>query len=101
MLQVETIGCVYMVVSGLPNRNGQRHAMEIGRMSLDLLHATNGFVIPHMRSHTLQLRIGIHTGQSLRFKSRSHKQHVEATSTSSFDNVQFYSDTSNNRATCI
>jgi len=51
-----------MVVSGLPNRNGQRHAMEIGRMSLDLLQATNGFVIPHMRSHTLQLRIGVHTG---------------------------------------
>jgi len=54
-----------MVVSGLPNRNGQRHAMEIARMSLDLLRATKGFVIPHMRKHTLQLRIGIHTGESL------------------------------------
>ena len=52
-----------MVVSGLPSRNGQRHAMEIARMSLDLLQATNGFVIPHMRKHTLQLRIGIHTGK--------------------------------------
>jgi len=29
LFQVETIGCVYMVVSGLPNRNGQRHVMEI------------------------------------------------------------------------
>ena len=63
-LQVETISCVYMVVSGLPNRNGKRHVMEIARMSLDLLHATNGFVIPHMREHTLQLRIGIHTGNA-------------------------------------
>jgi len=63
-LQVETIGCVYMMVSGLPNRNGERHAMEIARMALDLLRATNGFVIKHMRKHTLQLRIGIHTGRS-------------------------------------
>jgi len=54
-----------MVVSGLPSRNGQRHAAEIARMSLELLCATNGFVIPHTRRHTLQLRIGIHTGQSV------------------------------------
>jgi len=54
-----------MVVSGLPNRNGQRHAMEIARMSLDLLQATTGFVIPHMPKHTLQLRVGIHTGEWL------------------------------------
>jgi len=45
LFQVETIGCVYMVVSGLPNRNGQRHVMEIARMSLDLLQATTGFAL--------------------------------------------------------
>ena len=37
--QVETIGDAYMVVSGLPLRNGDLHAREISRMSLALLTA--------------------------------------------------------------
>lgn len=31
-------------------------------MSLDLLHATENFVVPHMPGERLQIRIGIHTG---------------------------------------
>jgi hypothetical protein len=64
LFKVETISCVYMVVSGLPSRNGDRHSMEIARMSIDLLNATNNFVIPHMPQNKLQLRIGIHTGNN-------------------------------------
>ncbi|KAG9345349.1 hypothetical protein JZ751_009896, partial [Albula glossodonta] len=38
-MQVETIGDAYMVVSGLPVRNGKLHGREIARMSLALLDA--------------------------------------------------------------
>ncbi|CAK6968730.1 adenylate cyclase type 9 isoform X1 [Scomber scombrus] len=60
--QVETIGDAYMVVSGLPERNGDRHADEIAKMALDLVAAVRQVSIPHMPNHRLQLRAGIHTG---------------------------------------
>lgn len=31
-------------------------------MALDLLHATENFVVPHMPGERLQIRVGIHTG---------------------------------------
>ena len=52
-----------MVSSGIPSRNGERHAIEIARLALDLMKATDNFVIPHMPGHQLQLRIGAHTGR--------------------------------------
>lgn len=60
--QVETIGDAYMVVSGLPKRNGQRHAGEIATMALHLLHSMTSFRVSHRPGYQLQLRIGIHTG---------------------------------------
>ncbi|CAL8251829.1 unnamed protein product [Arctogadus glacialis] len=60
--KVETIGDAYMVVSGLPERNGDKHADEIAKMSLDLLAAVRQVTIPHMPNQRLQLRAGIHTG---------------------------------------
>ena len=62
--QVETIGCVYMVVSGLPMRNGNRHVSEIARMALDLMYTTQNFVIAHLPESDLLMRIGIHSGKS-------------------------------------
>ncbi|XP_035829365.1 atrial natriuretic peptide receptor 1 [Aplysia californica] len=60
--KVETIGDAYMVVSGLPVRNGNLHAREIARMSLALLDAVFKFKIRHRPGDQLKLRIGIHSG---------------------------------------
>ncbi|XP_071398980.1 atrial natriuretic peptide receptor 1-like [Centroberyx affinis] len=60
--KVETIGDAYMVVSGLPERNGDKHADEIAKMALDLVAAVRQVAIPHMPNQRLQLRAGIHTG---------------------------------------
>uniref|UniRef100_A0A8C2ZKE6 Guanylate cyclase n=1 Tax=Cyclopterus lumpus TaxID=8103 RepID=A0A8C2ZKE6_CYCLU len=60
--KVETIGDAYMVVSGLPVRNGKLHAKEIAGMSLALLEQVKTFKIRHRPNDQLRLRIGIHTG---------------------------------------
>ena len=57
-------GDAYMVVSGLPKRNGIRHAGEIASMSLHLLKAIQRSKIRHRPNDTLKLRIGIHSGKS-------------------------------------
>ena len=62
--KVETIGDAYMVVSGLPDRNGDLHAKEIASMALEMLESVKTFKIRHMPEQILQLRIGIHTGMS-------------------------------------
>ena len=61
--KVETIGDAYMVVSGLPERNGNRHAGEIANMSLNLLASVGSFRVRHKPTHKLLLRIGIHSGK--------------------------------------
>ncbi|XP_077982049.1 uncharacterized protein LOC144437055 [Glandiceps talaboti] len=60
--KVETIGDAYMVVSGLPHRNGTRHAGEIATLALELLFSMQDFRIPHLSEERLLLRIGVHSG---------------------------------------
>ena len=65
--KVETIGDAYMVVSGLPKRNGDLHAREIASMALEMLESVKTFKIRHRPEQILQLRIGVHTGMSFIF----------------------------------
>ena len=62
-LQVETIGDAYMCVSGVPVRNGHRHAAEIANCALDLLSEVTHFKIRHRPHQQLQLRIGTVLGK--------------------------------------
>ncbi len=60
--KVATIGDAYMVGSGVPVRNGDRHAEEVCSMALALLHSLNDFIIPHLLGERLHMRCGIHSG---------------------------------------
>ncbi|KAG7227726.1 hypothetical protein INR49_029491 [Caranx melampygus] len=60
--KVETIGDAYMVASGLPISNGNKHALEISTMALHFLSAIKVFRIRHMPTESLAIRIGIHSG---------------------------------------
>ncbi|XP_070154305.1 atrial natriuretic peptide receptor 1 isoform X3 [Polyergus mexicanus] len=60
--KVETIGDAYMVASGLPERNGDEHAREIGLMALAILDAVKSFTIMHKQNTQLSVRIGVHSG---------------------------------------
>lgn len=61
--KVETIGDAYMVVSGLPIRNGDKHVGEIASLALHLLERVSKLEIRHRKGELLQIRIGIHSGQ--------------------------------------
>ncbi|CAC5383083.1 Guanylate cyclase 32E,Guanylate cyclase soluble subunit beta-2,Receptor-type guanylate cyclase gcy-19,Retinal guanylyl cyclase 2,Heat-stable enterotoxin receptor,Olfactory guanylyl cyclase GC-D,Atrial natriuretic peptide receptor 2,Receptor-type guanylate cyclase gcy-9,Receptor-type guanylate cyclase Gyc76C,Soluble guanylate cyclase 89Da,Receptor-type guanylate cyclase gcy-28,Speract receptor,Receptor-type guanylate cyclase gcy-13,Receptor-type guanylate cyclase gcy-8,Guanylyl cyclase GC-E,Receptor-type gu len=59
--KVETINDCYMVASGLPKRNKDRHAFEIAEFALNMLRTVSLMkVLSSNRS--IQLRIGINSG---------------------------------------
>uniref|UniRef100_A0A8C4EK20 Guanylate cyclase n=1 Tax=Dicentrarchus labrax TaxID=13489 RepID=A0A8C4EK20_DICLA len=60
--KVETIGDAYMVASGLPKRNGDRHAVDIALMALDMLAFVGTFELLHLPGIPLWIRIGVHSG---------------------------------------
>ncbi|XP_076472219.1 retinal guanylyl cyclase 1-like [Babylonia areolata] len=60
--KVETIGDAYMVASGVPHRNGTKHAQEIATMALDLLAAVKQVHTPALSKGHLEVRIGLNSG---------------------------------------
>ncbi|XP_004592636.2 guanylyl cyclase C [Ochotona princeps] len=60
--KVETIGDAYMVASGLPMRNGNRHAIDIAKMALEILSFMGTFELEHLPGLPIWIRIGIHSG---------------------------------------
>ncbi|KAI9206592.1 adenylate and guanylate cyclase catalytic domain-containing protein [Polychytrium aggregatum] len=60
--KVETIGDSYMVASGVPRRNNDRHACEIADMALHMLSAISTFSLPDRPELKLRMRIGMHSG---------------------------------------
>lgn len=62
---METIGDAYMVASGLPKKNGNKHAAEIANMSLNILSSVGSFKMRHMPEVPVRIRIGIHSGRRL------------------------------------
>ena len=71
VLKVETINDSYMVASGLPVKNGNKHAAEIATMALDLMAGSGVFIIPHRPSERLQLRSGQISRANGRFCTRA------------------------------
>uniref|UniRef100_A0A8C5S4J6 Guanylate cyclase domain-containing protein n=1 Tax=Laticauda laticaudata TaxID=8630 RepID=A0A8C5S4J6_LATLA len=61
--QEEIIKCSKRLSSGLPKRNGKRHAGEIANMSLDILSAVGTFKMRHMPEVPVRIRIGLHSGR--------------------------------------
>uniref|UniRef100_A0A8C0W6L0 guanylate cyclase n=1 Tax=Castor canadensis TaxID=51338 RepID=A0A8C0W6L0_CASCN len=60
--KVETIGDAYMVASGLPLRNGSRHAAEVANLALDILSSAGDFRMRHAPDVPIRIRAGLHSG---------------------------------------
>ncbi|XP_059091667.1 soluble guanylate cyclase gcy-37-like [Tigriopus californicus] len=60
--KVETISDSYLVASGLPKKNGDKHAVEVCNMALTLRNAASLIVRPDKRPQTIEIKAGIHSG---------------------------------------
>eukprot|EP01135_Chromosphaera_perkinsii_P003885 Nk52_evm2s261 gene=Nk52_evmTU2s261 len=60
--KVETIGDAYMVASGVPERNGNDHAVQLCSLAYCLMQAIPTLKIQHLPDEELKLRAGCHSG---------------------------------------
>ena len=58
-VQIETVNGSYVLVSGVPVRNGQKHVKEICLLAVDILKQVSGMGI----DTAMKIKIGIHTGE--------------------------------------
>jgi class 3 adenylate cyclase len=64
--KIKTIGDAYMVAGGLPERSDKHdHAERVARFALDILAAMGEETLRTSKGETVQLRIGIHTGEAV------------------------------------
>ncbi len=63
--KVETINEKYMVASGIPKENGNRHAAEIARLSLAFVRRIRNLREESSRFPRISPRIGIHSGNAV------------------------------------
>lgn len=89
---METIGDAYMIVSGVPVRNGSRHVAEIANCSLELLSAVIGFKIRHRPHQQLKLRIGKYARSKRRRKTLQRSQNPTRLSYRWFKRSSFRTD---------
>uniref|UniRef100_A0AC35UFY4 Guanylate cyclase n=1 Tax=Rhabditophanes sp. KR3021 TaxID=114890 RepID=A0AC35UFY4_9BILA len=61
IFKVETIGDGLLCASGVPNRNGKMHVIEICDMALELIDKLVNFRIPHLPKEKVLIRIGVHS----------------------------------------
>ncbi len=60
--KVETISDTYLIASGVPKKNGDRHAVEICQAALALRDACQMIDRPDMRNKCIEIMAGVHTG---------------------------------------
>ena len=60
--KVETNNDTYMVASGLPERNRNRHVVEIANLCIELMFINSRIMNLHNQSLRLKVKIGIHSG---------------------------------------
>ncbi|TRY67940.1 hypothetical protein TCAL_03769 [Tigriopus californicus] len=60
--KVESISDSYLIASGIPRSNGERHASQLCSMALMFLKASSAIHRPDQPSQTIQVKAGIHTG---------------------------------------
>ena len=68
-LKVETINDSYMVASGLPERNGDRHAAEIASLCLELMVITPAIMIHHDPGLRLRIRSPVINSYAAKYDS--------------------------------
>jgi len=59
---VEALGDAYMVASGLPVRNGHKHAGEIARFAIAIHKEITNFHVPDLDQRSIIMRVAIHSG---------------------------------------
>ncbi|XP_041358902.1 receptor-type guanylate cyclase gcy-23-like [Gigantopelta aegis] len=59
--RVDSIGDIFIIVSGAPEPNGN-HAADICNLALDLVTANNELELVYLPGNQLKVRTGIHTG---------------------------------------